>query len=87
MSSKRSKSRQTRRTKQAPQTPQKPNGNGARLDPRVTEALNKLDGAVLCALSATGGVPYQGTMQHNLAIAARSATDLRGILMLGGDES
>jgi hypothetical protein len=64
--------------------------NGARLvgqDPRITDALNKLDGAVLCALSATVGVPYQGTMQHNLAIAARSATDIRGILMLGGDES
>ena len=55
-------------------------------DPRIVEALTKLDGALLCALSATVGVPYQGTMQHNLAIAARSATDIRSILMLGGEE-
>lgn len=58
-----------------------------RIDPRITDALTKLDGAVLCALSATVGVPYTGVMSHNLAIAAKAATDIRGILMLGGDES
>lgn len=58
-----------------------------RIDPRVTEALDKLEGGLVYVLAGTVGVPFPGNVQHNIAIMAKAAMDIRSILLLGGDES
>ena len=69
--------KRTRRTKKT----RAPNGYRVPL-PGSRAALDKLDGAILCTLSASVGTPYAGVLQHNIAIAARAATDLRGLLTM-----
>ena len=58
-----------------------------RIDPRITEALNKLDGALLATVASVAAPTDHLTATHNVGVAARAASDIRSILMLGGDES
>jgi hypothetical protein len=54
-------------------------------DERVRSALDTLDRALLITIANTAGREGSGVDASNLAHAAKAATDLRSMLLLGGE--
>jgi hypothetical protein len=61
-------------------------GAKASENPPLDATLDTLDGALRCAISALPGLSASGTLAHNLHVAVRAASDVRGLLDIGQPE-
>jgi hypothetical protein len=57
------------------------------LDPRIVEALDRLDAGLMATVASIAAPTDAFTALHNISVAAKAASNIRSILMLGGDES